>query len=138
MRMTNVPRHRPPKNRWKILADIAYVRLVYGTVDGGNWRKIPTDFVVCSSMSDIKHIKTIYFCSWTRTIMPNRVQIPGVNPIRIFFSTEWGAGEWLSLFLALEVKGAGGSEVDFHLFIVSNRGECQLPGTFFEMRKYYF
>ena len=32
---------------------------------------------------------------------------------------------------------AGGSEVDFHFFIVSNRRECQLPRTFFEMKKYY-
>ena len=29
---------------------------------------------------------------------------------------------------------AGGSEVDFHHFIVSDRGECQLPGTFFKMK----
>ena len=28
------------------------------------------------------------------------------------------------------------SEVNFHFFVVSNRGECQLPGTFFERRKY--
>ena len=35
------------------------------------------------------------------------------------------------------VKGAGGgSEVDDHFFIVFNRGECQLPGTFFGMKKY--
>ena len=34
------------------------------------------------------------------------------------------------------IKGAGGSEVDFHFLIVSNRGECQLPGTFFEMKKF--
>ena len=33
-------------------------------------------------------------------------------------------------------KGDGGSEVDFHFFIVSDRGECQLTGTFFGMKKY--
>ena len=36
----------------------------------------------------------------------------------------------------LSVQGAGGSKVDFHYFIGSYRGECQLPGTFFEMEKY--
>ena len=30
--------------------------------------------------------------------------------------------------------GRGGSKVDFHLFIDSDRGECQLPGTFFGMK----
>ena len=38
--------------------------------------------------------------------------------------------------IELVVKGAGGSEVNFHFFIVSKRGECQLPGTFFGMKKY--
>ena len=37
--------------------------------------------------------------------------------------------------LATPLKGAGGSEVDFHFLIVSNRGACQLPGTFFRMKK---
>ena len=32
--------------------------------------------------------------------------------------------------------GPEGSEVDFHFFDVSNRGERQLPGTFFGMEKY--
>ena len=32
--------------------------------------------------------------------------------------------------------GGGGSEVDFHFSIVSNKGECQLPGTFFGMKKH--
>ena len=35
------------------------------------------------------------------------------------------------------VKGAGGSEVDFHVFIVSDREECQLPWTFFGMKIYW-
>ena len=33
------------------------------------------------------------------------------------------------------LRGQGGSEVDFHFLIVSNRGACQLPGTFFRMKK---
>ena len=33
------------------------------------------------------------------------------------------------------IKGAGqGSEVDFHFFVVSDRGECQLSETFFELK----
>ena len=36
---------------------------------------------------------------------------------------------------SLAFKGAGGSEFDFHFFIVSDRGECQLPGTIFGMKK---
>ena len=34
------------------------------------------------------------------------------------------------------LKGAGGSEVDLHILIVSDRGGCQLPGTFYRMKKY--
>ena len=34
------------------------------------------------------------------------------------------------------IKGAGGSEVDFQFLIVSDIGECQLPGTFYGMKKY--
>ena len=30
------------------------------------------------------------------------------------------------------IKGAGGSEVDFHFFVVSDRKECQLSETFSE------
>ena len=32
------------------------------------------------------------------------------------------------------IKGA--REVDFHIYIFSYRGDCQLPGTFFKMEKY--
>ena len=34
----------------------------------------------------------------------------------------------------LALKGAGGSEVDFHFFVVSYRGEWQLPRIFFRMK----
>ena len=40
----------------------------------------------------------------------------------------------------LSLRGPGGglqeSEVDFDFLIVSDRGECQLPGTFFGLKKY--
>ena len=38
------------------------------------------------------------------------------------------------------LKGAGGpgSEVDFHFFVDSDRGECQLSETFFGMKKILF
>ena len=36
------------------------------------------------------------------------------------------------------IKGAGGSEVDFHFFVVSDRRECQLSETFFRMKKILF
>ena len=34
------------------------------------------------------------------------------------------------------LKGAGGSEVTFRVFDVSDRGECQLPVGFYRMKKY--
>ena len=36
----------------------------------------------------------------------------------------------------LRLRGPGGSRVDFHLFVVSYRGEWQLPGTYFGMKNY--
>ena len=33
-------------------------------------------------------------------------------------------------------RAPGGSEVDFHFLIVSDRRGCQLPGTFYRMKKY--
>ena len=39
---------------------------------------------------------------------------------------------------SLAFKGAGGSEFDFHFFIVSDRGECQLPGTFLQNEEILF
>ena len=36
---------------------------------------------------------------------------------------------WLSLLLRLHLRGRR-LEVDFHIFIVSDRGECQLSGAF--------
>ena len=32
------------------------------------------------------------------------------------------------------LRGQGGSEVDFHFFVVSDRGECQLSGFFSELK----
>ena len=34
------------------------------------------------------------------------------------------------------LKGAGRVRGRFSLLVVSNRGECQLPGTFYGMKKY--
>ena len=35
------------------------------------------------------------------------------------------------------IKGAGGSEIDFHFLVVSDRGECQLSGTFYGMKNIF-
>ena len=46
----------------------------------------------------------------------------------------------LSLYLSLDplvLGGRGvGSEIDFHFLVVSDRGGCQLTGTFYGMKKY--
>ena len=47
-----------------------------------------------------------------------------------------GLKAYQKAFLRIIIKGAGGSEVDFHFLVVSDRGECQLPGTFYGMKKY--
>ena len=33
-------------------------------------------------------------------------------------------------------EAEGGSVVDYHFFIVSDKGECQLPGNFYGMKTY--
>ena len=38
--------------------------------------------------------------------------------------------------LPLKGAGGGGSEVDFRILVVSDRGECQLPGTFYGMKNF--
>ena len=38
--------------------------------------------------------------------------------------------------VSVSLRGQGGSEVDFHFFVLSDIGEWQLPGTFFGMKKY--
>ena len=47
-------------------------------------------------------------------------------------SSSWGYSNLKQL-----IKGTGGSEVDFHYLVVSDRGECQLPGTFNGLKKYF-
>ena len=44
----------------------------------------------------------------------------------------------LNIATLVLIKLAGGSEVDFQSFVVSDTGECQLSETFFEMKKYLF
>ena len=50
----------------------------------------------------------------------------GVNKIK---HTRYKSSVYL-----IYIKGAGG--VDFHFLVVSDRGECKLPGTFYGMKKY--
>ena len=79
------------------------------------------------------------------TLMPLFVSLMYLNHIS---SAKRSKGQWNSkklwnqffvffdYFAWMEFKGAGGSEVDFHFFVVSDRGKCQLSETFFEMKKY--
>ena len=47
--------------------------------------------------------------------------------------------EWLLNDLSfLRGPGLRSAGVNFHFFIASDRGECQLTGTFFRMEKYCF
>ena len=70
---------------------------------------------------------------------------PGPNKLKVYFHNVQGLIPFshlsdpnpkLDSTKIFELKGAGGSEVDFHFFVVSDRGECQLSGTFFRMEKY--
>ena len=41
---------------------------------------------------------------------------------------------WVKIYIKSILRGHGGFKVDFHFFVVSDRGECQLSGTFFGMK----
>ena len=52
----------------------------------------------------------------------------------------WALGDLTMSFVGSGgLKGAGGGEykVDFHFFVVSYRGECQLPGTRSGIKNYF-